>query len=145
MNLKETIRRVLNEGLKERMIQFIDEYGVKSAVDFFGGWKIIEDTIGDENVTTKMKINFIKELTKEQGGISVFDLNEDPIYFGRDGNEYQEIYYFGLRSVTIQMWDRENNYTDLGEFIVSYENLNDGQIDDIFYMLMEHNRRGLRL
>lgn len=144
MNIKQTIRRVLNEGLKERMIQFMDEYGLKSAVDFFGGWKIIEDTIGDENVTTKMKINFIKELMKELGGISVHDLNEDPIYFGQDGNEYQEIYYFGLRSVTIQMWDREN-YDDLGEFIASYEELSDGLIDDIFYMLMEHNRRGLRL
>lgn len=144
MNLKETIKRVLNEGLKERMIQFIDEYGIKSAVDFFGGWKVIEDTIDNERLTYKMKLDFIKYLVKEYQGISIVDLNEDPLFYDETDTSYHEIPYLALRGVTIQVWDKQN-YDDLGEFFVQYERLDNEIIDNIFYLLMEHYRKGLQL
>lgn len=143
MNIKDTIRKVLTEGIRERIIDFIGSYGLKSAIIFFGGWKIIEDSLGEDDYTRKIKIEFIQELARDYGGISVFDLNEDPIAFRNNDREYLEITYFGLRKVSIQRWNER--WEDDGELNVSYENLSDKNIDDIFYMLLIHFERGINL
>ena len=46
MNIKQTIKRVLKEGVKEKMIKFIDSYGLLSAINFVGGWDELKEMLG---------------------------------------------------------------------------------------------------
>ena len=42
MNIRQNIRKVLREGIKEKMIELVDEYGLMSAINFVGGWDILK-------------------------------------------------------------------------------------------------------
>lgn len=141
MKIKQTIRKVLKEELnldryKERIISFMKENGIKLTIDFFGGWDKIRDTLEGYDIPKELMIDFIKEIINYEGPLSIFDLNEDPIYYGRTKDEYREIYYFGKRSVTVKVWDEDFN--DLGDFDVSYEALDDSIIYNIFDMILEY-------
>jgi hypothetical protein len=142
MNLQENIRKVLKEGVKEKMIKLIDEHGLISAINFVGGWDTLKRMLGDYQINTKLMIDFIKDLTREYGGLSVFDFDESPIFYGRTKTEYREISYFGISHVTVQVWNNET-FSDEGEMHVPYTNLNDTIIMEIFELLLEQYEKGI--
>jgi hypothetical protein len=45
MNLRENIRKVLSEGVKEIIIELIDSHGLESAISFVGGWEELKDIV----------------------------------------------------------------------------------------------------
>lgn len=143
MILKETIKKVLKEKVKKKILSFIGSHGLISAIEFFGGWDFIEDKLGKDENLRKIKIDFIKELTNKYSGLSFWDLNENPILFKQTNEEYQEITHLGLRNVVIEIWDED--WKQDGQFIVLYENLSDKNINDIFNMLMKHFKKGINL
>jgi hydroxymethylpyrimidine pyrophosphatase-like HAD family hydrolase len=142
MRIRKTIRKVLREGIKEKMIELIDEYGLMSAINFVGGWDDLKKRLGEYHLTTKDMIGFIKELVKEPYGLSVFDFNKDPIYYNQTNTEYREIHFFGINTVVVQVWEKEN-FEDLGTFNVPYENLDDATIMEIFELLLEEYEKGI--
>jgi len=142
MNLQENIRKVLKEGVKEKMIKLIDEHGLISAINFVGGWKTLKEMLGDYYINTKLMIDFIKNLIREYGGLSVFDFDEDPIFYNKTPTEYREIHYFGVDRVTVQVWNKET-FDDEGEFHVAYEALDDATIMEIFELLIEEYEKGI--
>lgn len=142
MSIKQTIRKVLKEGVKEKMIKLIDEHGLISATNFVGGWNTLKKMLGDYQINTKLMIDFIKDLTREYGGLSVFDFDESPIFYNKTKTEYREIPYFGTSHVTVQVWNNET-FNDEGDFHVPYENLDDATIMEIFELLLEQYEKGI--
>jgi hypothetical protein len=136
MNLRENIRKVLSEGVRERIIELIDSHGLESAISFVGGWEELKDIVGEDDITTKHMVGFIKEVTRKAGGLSVFDFDEDPIFYEQTQSEYREITYFGPTRVTVQRWYKET-FDDLGDFHIFYEKLSDDVIKRIFEFLID--------
>jgi hypothetical protein len=134
--LKESIKKVLKEGVKERIIELIDSLGLESAISFVGGWEELKDIVGEEYITTKHMIGFIKEVTRKAGGLSVFDFDKDPIFYEETKSEYREITYFGPTRVTVQRWYKET-FDHLGDLYIFYEKLGDDVIKRIFEFLID--------
>ena len=143
MNLRNTISRILNESVKDKMIEFIDSYGLLSAINFVGGWDELKEILGDYHVPVKDMIHFIKELAREYGGLSIFDFDEDPICYNQTETEYREISFFGTNTVVIQVWQKET-FEDYGTFTVPYKDLDDETIVKIFELLIEEHHRGIK-
>ena len=138
MNLREQIRRTirLEEGIKDKIINLMNDRGIITAIRYVGGYEEFKDIVGEYELNNKDMIKFIKDLTSEYGGLSVFDFDADPIFYENTETEHREITYFGLRSVGIQCWDI-NTFNDLGDFTVYYENLNHDVVKDIFEFLLK--------
>ena len=85
-----------------------------------------------EYFSRKIKQEFIQDYFKDLGyGVGLPEIDVDPIFYSQNENEYREIYYLGASKVSIMVWDKESGDTE-GEFGVSYHNLSDGMIDEIF-------------
>jgi len=138
MESREKIRKVLKEGVKERIIELIDSHGLESAISFVGGWEELKNIVGEEYITTKHMIDYIKEVARKNDGISVYDFDEDPIFYEETKSEYREIRYFGFVRVTVQRWYKET-FDDLGDLHIFYEKLSDDVIKRIFEFLIDKN------
>jgi hypothetical protein len=139
MKLKETIKRVLKEDKIYKVINLINNHGLLSALDYFGGWKRIQELANIEEPTRKMAITFIKDLIKKYGAISVHEIEKDPIFYEKDNIEYKEIDFFGRFTAIGTVWsfDDETESKDIGEFQLRYEELDNVMIYRIFDMLMD--------
>lgn len=139
-NLVESIRRILREETESRMVNVmqdsIDKVGITSTIMIFGGFKVFKNYLDKLTFTYKDKIDFIKYVLNELGGLSLSELGWQPIPYGNDGNEYKEIVYLGTQRAIIDVWGGHNYETHQGEFGVHYYNLNDDILDDIFYKLL---------
>ena len=90
-----------------------------------------------EYFSRKIKQEFIQDYFKDLGyGVGLPEIDEDAIFYSQNENEYREIYYLGESKVSIMVWDKESGDTE-GEFGVSYHNLSDGMIDEIFDIVIE--------
>ena len=90
-----------------------------------------------EYFSRKIKQEFIQDYFKDLGyGVGLPEIDEDAIFYSQNENEYREIYYLGESKVSIMVWDKESGETE-GEFGVSYHNLSDGMIDEIFDIVIE--------
>jgi len=141
-NLQESIRKVLKEGVKERMIELINSHGLLSAIRFIGDWDTLTDILGFDKINTEMMIKFIKELAREHNGLSVFDFDEDPIFYNKTDTEYREITFFGTNTVAVQRWDIRD-FNAAGSLTVPYEDLSNNNVKQIFDFLMEKYENGI--
>ena len=90
-----------------------------------------------EYFSRKIKQEFIQDYFKDLGyGVGLPEIDEDAIFYSQNENEYREIYYLGESKVSIMVWDKESGDTE-GEFGVSYHNLSDGMIDEIFDIVVK--------
>lgn len=149
--IRNVYRKVLEKksltessSLSRKFRELIHNQGLAKAIDAIGSYEDLINIVGEELITREVKEKFIKDVVKEHGGISVFDLNEDPIFYEKTEKEYQEIAWFGLTKVTIQVWELDD-MEDTREIYAPYENLSDRQIDEIFIMLVEHYIEGINI
>jgi hypothetical protein len=133
-----------SNSLSKKFRELIQNQGLAKAIDAIGSYEELINIVGEDVITREVKEKFIKDVVKEHGGISVFDLNEDPIFYEKTEREYQEIAWFGLTHVTIQVWELDD-MEDTGEIYAPYQNLSDRQIDEIFIMLVEHYIEGINI
>ena len=142
MNLQENIRKVLREGVKEKMIDIIDSHGLMFAINFVGGWETLKELLVHYDMPTKYILGFIKELVKDHNGISIFNFDEDPIFYKETETVFSEITFFGSNGVIVQDWEKDTN-DYFGEELVKYENLDDDIITDIFNFLVRQYEKGI--
>ena len=124
----------MSDNLRDRILNRIEKFGLKVTLDMTGMsyGKLFSIGIGPEYFTRKIKQEFIQNYFKELGyGVGLPEIDVDPIFYSQNENEYREIYYLGASKVSIMVWDKESGDTE-GEFGVSYHNLSDGMIDEIF-------------
>ena len=90
-----------------------------------------------EYFSRKIKQEFIQDYFKDLGyGVGLPEIDEDAIFYSQNDDDYREIFYIGISKVLIMVWDKESGDTE-GEFGVSYHNLSDGMIDEIFDIVIE--------
>jgi hypothetical protein len=87
--------------------------------------------VGDDIFTTKIMIDFIKEIIEIYGGFGPTEIGRDPIFYGKTSDEYKEIDILLSKSVIIKVWDIDFQNIK-GEFGLPYEILPKNIIQEIF-------------
>lgn len=129
----------MSDNLRDRILNRIEKFGLKVTLDMTGMsyGKLFAIGIGPEYFTRKIKQEFIQNYFKELGyGVGLPEIDVDPIFYSQNENEYREIYYLGESKVSIMVWDKESWDTE-GEYGVSYHNLSDDMIDEIFDIVVK--------
>jgi hypothetical protein len=140
MRIRETIKRVLNEGIKDKMIKLIDETGVVTGARYVGGYDELKRLLGDYEIPKKLKIDAIKEVidTKTDGGIHLGELDRAPIFYHIDYEDnIHQIEYLGSSVVVIMAWGGYKYQTEIADYDLPYEELTHKILDDIIEIIME--------
>ena len=139
MNLKENIRKVLQEGVKDKIIELIDDSGVITASRFVGGYKELKDIVGDDEIPRGVKVQIIMKYVRDNDdGVSMFDFVDGAIPYREDDNGYyHQIEYLGPSRAIINVYGGYDNEIDAGEYGVTYNGLPDKSLEDIFEIIME--------
>jgi hypothetical protein len=120
---------------KETIIDNIDNNGLLDTLKLTNmSFTKLFSIIGMDFLTNKIMIQFIKDVVDKNGTFSVHDIGEDPIYYYKFGDGYREISYFGRKSVSVDVYNENNN---LGNFHVMYESLGDEKLIEVFDLVME--------
>lgn len=133
INLQE---ETINEGFKEDIIKVLDRNGIETTSKLVDGYDNLIKLLGDYQIQNTLKIKTIKDCLKRIGGISLYDIDEEPIPYAESNTEYQEIVYLGINSVIVDCWGGHENESHLGEFPVKYEVLSEKLIDDILRIVL---------
>ena len=133
-----------SNSLSKKFTNVIQNKGIGAALDIVGSYDDLVRIVGEGTITREIEENFIRDIVLEHGGISIHDLNEDPIVYKIKDGEVWEIYYFGIRKVSINIW-YEAGYGSREDVTISYENLSNKHIHQIFNMLVEHYIKGFNL
>lgn len=129
----------MSDNLRDRILNRIEKFGLKVTLDMTGMsyGKLFSIGIGPEYFTRKIKHEFIQNYFKDLGyGVGLNEIDVDPIFYSQNENEYREIYYLGASKVSIMVWNKESGDTE-GEYGVSYHNLSDDMIDEIFDIVIQ--------
>ena len=147
-HLRNLQEETINEDFKEDLIKVIDRDGLETASKLVSGYDNLINLLGDYQIPKKVKIRTIKEYMERIGGLSLFEVNQEPILYRETNTEYQEIVHLSINNVIIDRWGGYNNQTHLGQFPVRYENLTEKTIDDIVEIVLnelpEYNLYNLR-
>ena len=119
---------------KETIIDTIDKNGLLDTLRFTNmSFTKLFSMIGNEFLTNKIMIQFIKQIIDENGTFSVHDIDEDPIEYNHSYDEYREISYFGYKFVGVDVYSGNNN---LGNFHVRYEDMGDYRLIEAFDLVV---------
>ena len=135
-HLRNLQEETINEDFKEDLIKVIDRDGLETASKLVSGYDNLINLLGDYQIPKKVKIRTIKEYMERIGGLSLFEVNQEPILYRETNTEYQEIVHLSSNNVIIDRWGGYNNQTHLGQFTVRYENLTEKTIDDIVEIVL---------
>ena len=153
---EEQFNRFIKEEEEDNTFQFKDDskmgkminrtikdVGFASTIRLFGGLDKIKDYLSTINFTRQDKIDFIKFVYGQVGGVGFSEIYENPIPYDTDNENYhQEIAYMTKDSVIIDVYGGHEYNTHVNEYLVPYEELKDGYIDEIFEIslnIMEEN------
>ena len=129
----------MSDNLRDRILNRIEKFGLKVTLDMTGMsyGKLFSIGIGPEYFTRKIKQEFIQNYFKDLGyGVGLPEIDVDPIFYSQNENEYREIYYLGASKVSIMVWENQSGDTE-DEYGVSYHNLSDDMIDEIFDIVIQ--------
>ena len=133
--MKDLVRRVLKEEVKNKIESQIDKLGLFQFMKISKmSFAKIFSVVGMDFLTNKIMIQFIKDVVDKNGSFSVYDINEDPIQYNKSGDEYREISYFGRKFVAVDVY---SGYNNLGDFHVRYEDIGDEKLMEVFDFIME--------
>jgi hypothetical protein len=146
MNLQEQISRIqsmmvtINEGSEsrqEKLLNMINNVGLLQASLSVGGMERLFNIVGEDNITTQNKIEFIKEVVmmSDYGFIIIDDIDEEPIHVGEDDDgTITQIELLYDDSVLLDIYDDYDSEPD-NEYI-NYESLPDQIIQEIFDIVL---------
>lgn len=125
--------------IKYFFYNLIEEEGLFYSLKITGtdSSKILSIGIEPEYLTRKIKQEFIQDYFKDLGyGVSLPEIDVDPIFWSQNDDDYREIFYIGVSKVSIIVWEKETN-DSIGEYGVLYYNLSDDMIDEIFDIVVK--------
>ena len=145
--MKDLIRRIIKESTpksdegksRDIIVTQIEKLGLFKTLQMLSlsYTKIFGMGIGPEYLTREIKQEFIQDYFKDLGyEISLFEIDEEPIFYNENESEYREIIYIGQSKVSVQVWTKENWEAE-GEFGILYYNLDDDMIDRIFDIVIQ--------
>ena len=135
-HLRNLQEETINEDFKEDLIKVIDRDGLETASKLVSGYDNLVNLLGDYQIPKEVKIKTIRDYMENIGGLSLFEVNQEPIPYRETNTEYQEIVHLSINSIVVDRWGGYENQTHLGEFPVRYENLTEKTIDDIVEIVL---------
>ena len=135
-HLRNLQEETINEDFKGDLIKTIDREGLETASKLVSGYDNLVNLLGDYQIPNKVKIKTIRDYMERIGGLSLFDVNQEPIPYRETNTEYQEIVHLSINSIVVDRWGGYENQTHLGEFPVRYEVLPEKLIDDILEIIL---------
>jgi hypothetical protein len=151
MNLQEQISRIHsilglteskltlsdNSRLNNLLNKAIESVGLTTAIKLFGGGEEIKKYINNTELSRKNKIEFIKYVYGEIGGISLGEIYENPIHYPSGDETHEEIAYMTDDVVIVDVYAGHEYNEHVGEFDVPYEDLSDNIFDEIFNITLK--------
>ncbi len=138
--MKDLIRRVIKEEVKNKIESQIDKLGLLQFMKISKmSFAKIFSVAGMDFLTNKIMIQFIKDVVDKNGSFSVYDIDVDPIRYNKAGDEYRDISYFGPKFAGVDVYIGYNN---LGNFHVRYEDMGDEKLIEVFDAIMEAYQDG---
>jgi len=138
-NVRKIIKKVLNENdntLKGKFISIVDKRGLFFVMKHFKmSYTKLWSIIGDDVITNKVMIGFIKDIIKEYGSFAPSEVDEDAILYNRSEDEVRYIDFFGSSYVTVSVYGGWDGNSFVGEFSVPYYNLDDSSLIAVFDMI----------
>ncbi len=129
---------IKEEVLKNKLIKTIDEKGLLNTMKFTGlSWAKLISVIGMDFITNKIMVEFITQAITEVGPFGLVEVDEDPIFYNQNSEEFREIAYLGTIKVVVDVWSGPNFSKYEGEFGVSYHNLSDHILEQVFDVIMK--------
>jgi hypothetical protein len=135
-HLRNLQEETINEDFKGDLIKTIDREGLETASKLVSGYDNLVNLLGDYQIPKKVKIKTIRDYMENIGGLSLFDVNQEPIPYRETNTEYQEIVHLSINSIVVDRWGGYENQTHLGEFPVRYEVLPEKLIDDVLEIIL---------
>ena len=135
-HLRNLQEETINEDFKEDLIKVIDRDGLETASKLVSGYDNLVNLLGDYQIPKEVKIKTIRDYMENIGGLSLFEVNQEPIPYRETNTEYQEIVHLSINSIVVDRWGGYENQTHLGEFPVRYEVLPEKLIDDILEIIL---------
>jgi hypothetical protein len=129
---------IIQENKENSIPKMIKILGISDAIKYFGNYYTIEPYLKVID-----KVNFIKEKVDEiseglnSSGISLYELNEEPIFYDEDDNELRQIEYLGKDSVYVDVYNDDGD-THVGDFRVTYEGLSVEIIERLVEILLNN-------
>ena len=141
MGMVEEEHQRIQENKNNKFINAIDKYGLyrflkstkMSPEDLF-------NAISEDYLTSKYKINFIKDFIKDKGDITISEYS-GPIIYKETKDAIYEIVYLAENGVHIDIVDKSDSDL-IGEITKRYVNLDDSGLDKIFNFCLEHINHG---
>ena len=141
MKLIGTIKSIINEN---RVADVVQEMGLYDAIRYFGGYDNLMKRMGDYVLSNEDMVDFIKKTVKHlsdkynDNGVSVWDLDMNPITIGQPDEELQQIEYFSSNGfISINIYGGEYYQYDIASFTEQYEDLNDSTLDEVFLFMVD--------
>ena len=136
MKLIGTIKSIVKENKDKSIPNMIKTLGISDAIKYFGNYYTIEPYLKEID-----KVNFIKEkvreLSEDNSGFGLVEIDEEPIYYGYEDGEEHQIEWLGLTSVDISVYEDEFS-GHLSDYYVKYESLPSQIIEELVEILLNH-------
>ena len=127
---------VIQENKENSIPKMIKTLGISDAIKYFGNYYTIEPYLKEVD-----KVNFIKEkvreLSEDNSGIGLHEINEEPLHYGEEDGEIHQIEWLGLTSVDISVYEDEFS-GHLSDYYVKYESLPSQIIEELVEILLNH-------
>lgn len=129
---------IKEEVLKNKLIKTIDEKGLLNTMKYTGlSWAKLTSLIGMDFITNEIMVDFITQVMREIEPFGLSEVNEDPIFYNQNSEEVREITYLGTIKVVVDVWSGPDFNEHEGEFGVSYHNLSDHILEQVFDVIMK--------
>ena len=127
---------IIKESKDSSIPNMIKTLGVSDAIKYFGNYYKIEPYLKVID-----KVNFIKEkvreLSDDDSGISLAEIDEQPLHYSDEDGEEHQIEWLGLTSVDISVYEDEYS-GHLRDYYSKYESLPVQIIEELVEILLNH-------
>ena len=123
---------IIQENKESSIPNMVKTLGITDAIKYFGNYYTIEPYLKVVD-----KVNFIKEKIAELGigGISLREIDEEPIVYDDDDNDHKQIEFLGRERAYVDIYYRGHN---VGDIRVPYESLSVEIIELLVETLLNH-------
>lgn len=144
MKFQSIIKQIIIESsVNDALRKSIDSQGLYTTIRFTGlSFAQITAKIGLEWITEKIMLDFIHEIMINiLPSFGLGEVGEPNIYYGHVEPELREIVFLGSKKVLVEVFNEDTGKIE-GEFEVSYYNLSDDilrQIFDVIIRVLDEN------
>lgn len=138
--MKDLIRKILKENNQDKINRILDKINDEGMNSLTRSERMTLSNSENPNFSSKESIiEEIQNKIDECGWITVSDLNSDSITYKEDNGEIHLIEGFSNDSVTINIYGGYKYESDMGDYDVSYNELDIVTLEEILYLIEDYH------